>query len=97
MNESMGMEERILIVEDDDETAAAVGTVVEGTGCSAGHCDTLEGGVAAAVTNPYKVIVLDRMLPGGDGVEAMARIRAGGSTALISRGSDSRKIVALCH
>jgi len=27
--------------------------------------------------------VLDRMLPGGDGVEAMARIRAGGSSALI--------------
>ena len=37
----------------------------------------------AATTAPYRVIVLDRMLPGGDGVEAMARIRAGGSTALI--------------
>jgi two-component system, OmpR family, response regulator len=27
--------------------------------------------------------VFDRMLPGGDGVEAIARIRAGGSTALV--------------
>ncbi len=79
----MGMEERILIVEDDIETAAAVRAVVEGMGCSVDHCTTLEEGVAAAIATPYKVIVLDRMLPGGDGVEAMARIRAGGSTALI--------------
>jgi two-component system, OmpR family, response regulator len=79
----MAMQERILIVEDDAETAAAVRAVVEGMGCSVDHRDTLEGGVAAAIATPYKVIVLDRMLPGGDGVEAMARIRAGGSTALI--------------
>ncbi len=77
------MEERILIVEDDAETAAAVRAVVEAMGCSVDACDTLESGVAAAVSTPYKVIVLDRMLPGGDGVEAMARMRAGGSTALI--------------
>lgn len=77
------MDERILIVEDDAETAAAVRAVIEGMGCAADHCSTLEAGVAAAVSTPYKVIVLDRMLPGGDGVEAMARIRAGGSAALI--------------
>lgn len=75
--------DRILIVEDDAETAAAVRGVVEGLGCAADHCDTLEAGVAAALSAPYKVIVLDRMLPGGDGVDAMARLRAGGSTALI--------------
>ena len=79
----MGTDERILIVEDDAETAAAVRAVIEGMGCSADHCDTLEAGVAAAIGGGYKVIVLDRMLPGGDGVEAMARIRAGGSSALI--------------
>jgi two-component system, OmpR family, response regulator len=79
----MGMEERILIVEDDIETAAAIRAVIEAMGCSVDHCTTLDEGVAAAVSTPYKVIVLDRMLPGGDGVEAMAQIRAGGSTALI--------------
>jgi two-component system, OmpR family, response regulator len=79
----MGMDERILIVEDDIETATAVRAVVEGLGCSVDHCNTLEDGVAAAIATPYKVIVLDRMLPGGDGVEAMARMRAGGSSALI--------------
>ena len=77
------MQDRILIVEDDPEIAATVRAVIEEVGCVADHCDTLEAGIAAATSNPYRVIVLDRMLPGGDGVEAMARIRAGGSTALI--------------
>jgi two-component system, OmpR family, response regulator len=77
------MTDRILIVEDDAETAAAVRAVVEELGCAATHAATLDDGVAEATGSDYKVIVLDRMLPGGDGVEAMARIRAGGSRALI--------------
>jgi two-component system, OmpR family, response regulator len=77
------MDDRILIVEDDPETTAAIRAEVEALGCAVDHCDTLEGGIAAATSTAYKVIVLDRMLPGGDGVEAIARIRAGGATALI--------------
>jgi two-component system OmpR family response regulator len=75
--------DRILIIEDDPETAAAIRAEAEALGCTTDHCDTLETGVQAATSAPYKVIVLDRMLPGGDGVDAMARIRAGGCTALI--------------
>lgn len=75
--------DRILIIEDDPDTAAAIRAEAEALGCQADHCDTLDTGIQAATSAPYKVIVLDRMLPGGDGVEAMARIRAGGSTALI--------------
>lgn len=75
--------DRILIIEDDLETAAAVRAEAEALGCATDHRDTLETGIDAATTGQYKVIVLDRMLPGGDGVDAMARIRAGGSTALI--------------
>ncbi|MFM7442997.1 MAG: response regulator transcription factor [Tabrizicola sp.] len=75
--------DRILIIEDDPETAAAIRAEAEALGCQTDHRDTLPSGIEAATTNPYNVIVLDRMLPGGDGVDAMARIRAGGSTALI--------------
>ncbi len=75
--------DRILIVEDDPDTAAAVAGVVRELGCTPVHLDTLDAGVAEAARGRYRVIVLDRMLPGGDGVEAMARIRAGGSGALI--------------
>ena len=75
--------DRILIIEDDPETAAAVRAEAEALGCATDHRDTLDSGIEAATTSRYNVIVLDRMRPGGDGVEAMARIRAGGSTALI--------------
>jgi two-component system OmpR family response regulator len=75
--------DRILIIEDDPETAAAIRAEAEALGCATDHRDTLPSGVEAATTGTYNVIVLDRMLPGGDGVDAMARIRAGGSTALI--------------
>ena len=75
--------DRILIVEDDSETAAAVADEVRALGCEADWKATLDEGVAAAIAGNYRVIVLDRTLPGGDGVEAMARMRAGGCRALI--------------
>ena len=75
--------DRILIIEDDPETAAAIRAEAEALGCQTDHRDTLPAGIEAATTGLYQVIVLDRMLPGGDGVDAMARIRAGGSAALI--------------
>ncbi|WP_240790280.1 response regulator transcription factor [Rhodobacter sp. SY28-1] len=75
--------DRILIIEDDPETAAAIRAEAEALGCATDHRDTLPSGIEAATSAQYNVIVLDRMLPGGDGVDAMARIRAGGSTALI--------------
>jgi len=74
--------DRILIIEDDAETAAAVAQIVIGLGCEAVVVGTLPHGIAASA-GQFRVIVLDRMLPGGDGVDAMARIRAGGSAALI--------------
>ena len=75
--------DRILIVEDDAETAAAVAAIVRALGCDAVIEGTLAGGIATATTGDFKVIVLDRMLPGGDGVEAMARMRANGARAMI--------------
>ena len=74
--------DRILIIEDDAEPAAAVAAEVQGLGCAPVIAPTLAAGLAAA-TGDFKVIVLDRMLPGGDGVEAIARMRASGARALI--------------
>ncbi len=74
--------DRILIVEDDAETAAAVADVVRELGCAPVICTTLPDGLAAA-SGDFRVIVLDRMLPGGDGVAAIARMRAAGAAGLI--------------
>ncbi|MFN3822487.1 MAG: response regulator transcription factor [Pseudorhodobacter sp.] len=67
----------ILVVEDDPATAAAIAAEVTALGCAAVLRDTFEAGVAEATTGRHAAIVLDRMLPGGDGVDAIARIRAG--------------------
>ncbi len=74
--------DRILIIEDDGETAAAVAAEVQGLGCEAVIVTTLPEGIAAAAQD-FKVIVLDRMLPGGDGIDAIATMRAKGATGLI--------------
>ena len=74
--------DRILIVEDDPETAAAVAAEVRGLGCMPVVMETLAAGLAAS-TEDFRVIVLDRMLPGGDGVDAIARMRAAGASGLI--------------
>jgi two-component system OmpR family response regulator len=75
--------DRILIVEDDLETANAVAAEVRALGCEPVCKSTLTEGMAEAIASQYRVIVLDRMLPGGDGVDAIAQIRAGGSGAMI--------------
>ncbi|MFE3838081.1 response regulator transcription factor [Pseudogemmobacter sonorensis] len=77
------MTDRILIIEDDPEIAAAIAAEVEALGCAAVMRDRLDSGIAEALAGDYGVIVLDRMLPGGDGVDAIARIRAGGARGLI--------------
>jgi len=74
--------DRILIVEDDPETAAAVAAEVRGLGCMPVVMETLAAGLTAS-TEDFRVIVLDRMLPGGDGVDAIARMRAAGASGLI--------------
>lgn len=74
---------RILIVEDDPETADAVAAIVTGLGCRPVIMRTFADGVQAASLAEFAVVVFDRMLPGGDGLDAVAQIRSAGSTALI--------------
>jgi two-component system OmpR family response regulator len=74
---------RILIVEDDAETAAAMAAAVTALGAEPVVMRSLDAGLQAAALADFAVIVLDRMLPGGDGVDAIPRLRAGGSNALI--------------
>lgn len=74
--------DRILIVEDDSETAEAIAAEVRGLGLEPVIKTTLDEGIAASALD-FRVIVLDRMLPGGDGVEAIARMRTGGARGLI--------------
>ena len=74
---------RILIVEDDSVAAEALAQAVRDIGAAPTIQTTFPAGIAEAETGAYGVIVFDRMLPGGDGIDAIAKLRAAGSTALV--------------
>ncbi|MWB77692.1 response regulator [Pseudooceanicola sp. 216_PA32_1] len=74
---------RILIVEDDAEAAEALAAAARELGAQPEVVTTYDAGLIAAAGTDYAVVVFDRMLPGGDGIDAIARIRAAGSTALV--------------
>ena len=77
------MPDQILIIEDDPEIARSVTAEVEALGCDAIWRGTLALGLEEAARGQCKVIVLDRMLPDGDGISALPAIRSAGSSALI--------------
>lgn len=74
---------RILIVEDDAETAEALAAAVSSLDCEPIIMRSFDAGLEAAGLADFALIILDRMLPGGDGIDAVPRIRAKGSNALI--------------
>ncbi|HEY3351298.1 MAG TPA: response regulator transcription factor [Thermoanaerobaculia bacterium] len=69
---------RLLVVEDEPRVSAALreGLSAEGYGVTVAL--TGEDGFFLASTQPFDVIVLDRMLPGRDGLEVLRALRQGG-------------------
>lgn len=80
MNETA---QRILLVEDDAATAAEVVRVLAGAGFTVDRAASLEDGVAQAGKSAYGLVVLDRMLPGGDGLDAIDALRSGKRTGVL--------------
>jgi two-component system OmpR family response regulator len=68
----------VLIIEDDQATAAELGRVLHGAGFTSECAATLDDGIARATSGTYQLVLLDRMLPGGDGLDVIPRIRATG-------------------
>jgi two-component system OmpR family response regulator len=70
---------RVLIIEDDDGTAGELARILEGAGIASDREATLADGLARAEEAAYGLIILDRMLPGGDGLDIIPRLRGNGS------------------
>jgi two-component system, OmpR family, copper resistance phosphate regulon response regulator CusR len=66
---------KILIVEDDSRIAAVVRRGLEGARYTVDLAADCESGLSAAVDGFYDLIILDLMLPGGDGWEICRRLR----------------------
>lgn len=66
---------RILIVEDDERLAAALRRGFEAEGAAVDVAPAGEEALWRASATAFSVIVLDRMLPGIDGIETCSRLR----------------------
>jgi two-component system OmpR family response regulator len=72
------MSRRILIIEDDAETAAYLRKGLEEAGFTTEHATTGRDGLFLATAGEVDAVVLDRMLPGLDGLSVLKSLRAAG-------------------
>lgn len=90
---------RILVVEDDIKIAAAVKKGLELKGFAVDAVHDGETGLSYASDADYDLVVLDRMLPGMDGVELCRRVREQGVSTpilmLTARGTIGDKVEGL--
>jgi two-component system OmpR family response regulator len=69
---------RLLIIEDDLETADYIAKGLKQSGHAVNHADTGRQGLILAVDEAYDVIIIDRMLPGIDGLALVTTLRKTG-------------------
>jgi len=69
---------RVLIIEDDQEAAAFIAKALRESGHSADLAHDGETGLTMAREEGYDVLVIDRMLPGLDGLSIIRTLRAEG-------------------
>ena len=70
------MNERLLLIDDDARLAAMVGGYLRGHGFEVDHAASLGAGREHLAREPYDALLLDLMLPDGDGLELTRELRA---------------------
>lgn len=93
---------RVLLIEDDVRLAAMVADYLRAAGLDAAHAATGSAGLAELQRGAFDLVLLDLMLPDGDGLDVFRRIRAlRGASAqtpvimLTARGDPLDKVVGL--
>jgi two-component system OmpR family response regulator len=72
---------KVIVIEDDADAAAFVKRVLGEAGHSVDVCGDGESGLSQARSGDYDAMVVDRMLPGIDGLELLKRYRDAGGRA----------------
>jgi two-component system, OmpR family, response regulator len=68
---------RVLVVEDDQQTARYVRDSLNGSGCEVDLAADGEAGLELAQREPFDVLIVDRMLPKLDGLTLVSALRTG--------------------
>ena len=69
---------KVLVIEDDVDTAAEIAACLTAGGFEAEQRFDGPSGLKAALAEPFDAITLDRLLPGGDGLEVVKALREAG-------------------
>jgi two-component system OmpR family response regulator len=72
---------KILLVEDEAEAARHIAKGLQEAGYGVDHCSDGKDGLLRASAGQYDLLIVDRMLPGLDGLTIVSRLRAQGSHA----------------
>jgi two-component system, OmpR family, response regulator len=70
---------KVLLIEDDRETAAFIAEGLSAQGIDVEHATDGVSGLSCALRGDYHVIILDRLLPGRDGLSVLKDIRRAGT------------------
>ena len=90
--------DRILLVDDDRDLSALLARSVAEENLAADCCASGRGALALLEQGDYQLVVLDVMMPGMDGFETMARIRAKSGVPILmltARGDAESKVRGL--
>ncbi|WAB82067.1 response regulator transcription factor [Microcella daejeonensis] len=74
---------RVLVVDDDAELREVVGAYLAAAGAAVDHAEDSVAALAAAAARPPDLVVLDRMIPGVDGLEVARRLRRASDVPII--------------
>jgi two-component system, OmpR family, response regulator len=71
---------RILVIEDDKDVASFIRNGLVQAGCNVDHAGNGRDGLFLATTESYDALIVDRMLPGIDGLTVIRTLRASSNT-----------------
>jgi two-component system phosphate regulon response regulator OmpR len=92
------MSERVLLIDDDTKLTAMLATWLRGVGVHADTAADARTGLLAVRAGGHDAVVLDVMLPDGDGLEVLRQIRSFSNVPVLmltARGEETDRIVGL--
>lgn len=88
----------VLLIDDDIRLAELLKTYMESHGFALTAAQNVQEGMRRVRAQEYEIVLLDIMLPDGDGLDVCRKIRASSSVPVImltARGADEDKIIGL--